>query len=418
MDQFDVKNAFVNARLDPKEPPIYIRQPPGYEIGHNKVLLVLRALYGLRHSPRAWYNMVHKMMISLGYTRSTFDQCVYYKKGKSAFPIITSIYVDDTLAIYHPDDQKIWYADKEKIQQLVKIDDLGEASWILSMKIQNDLKNGTIKLTQYAYIDKLLAKFNVSNKSIQNICTTDEIHSSEKDDGSSLLCDDDQHQLFRQIIGSINYLASATRPDLCYVTGRLSQYLVAPTLHHLKCAQNVLQYILHTRELGLTYKSCENVRTVQDLKLDVYVDASFATVLPDSRSVTGIVFQLNGNTIDAVSHRQTVVSKSTCMSEYTAMSEAVGESKWFKGFLKEVLQYQGIPVVHCDAQSAIATAQGEDLNRRNRHDAVRISWLREQYRNHEFTLNWVSTQEQIADVLTKRLNNKEFQSMRNQLMNC
>ncbi|GJZ91728.1 retrotransposon protein, putative, ty1-copia subclass, partial [Tanacetum coccineum] len=75
LEQLNVKTAFLHGNL---EEVIYMKQPPGYEQG-NKVCLLKKSLYGLKHSPRQWYKRFDEYMLSNGFKRSSYDSCVYYR---------------------------------------------------------------------------------------------------------------------------------------------------------------------------------------------------------------------------------------------------------------------------------------------------------------------------------------------------
>ncbi|GJT13377.1 retrotransposon protein, putative, ty1-copia subclass [Tanacetum coccineum] len=78
LEQLDVKTTFLHGNL---EESIYMRQPPGFEKGTgNKVCLLKKSLYGLKQSPRQWYKQFDVYMISNGFSRNSYDSCVYFKE--------------------------------------------------------------------------------------------------------------------------------------------------------------------------------------------------------------------------------------------------------------------------------------------------------------------------------------------------
>ncbi|GJV90021.1 retrotransposon protein, putative, ty1-copia subclass [Tanacetum coccineum] len=93
LEQLDVKTVFLHGNL---EEVIYMRQPPGYEQG-NKVCLLKKSLYGLKRSPRQWYKRFDEYMLSNGFKRSSYDNCVYYRSYAPGEYIYLLLYVDDML---------------------------------------------------------------------------------------------------------------------------------------------------------------------------------------------------------------------------------------------------------------------------------------------------------------------------------
>jgi hypothetical protein len=72
----DVKSAFLNGELQEE---VYVEQPPGFVLkGHEgKVLHLIKALYGLRQAPRAWYAKLDSSLLGLGFRRSDSEHAVY-----------------------------------------------------------------------------------------------------------------------------------------------------------------------------------------------------------------------------------------------------------------------------------------------------------------------------------------------------
>ena len=94
--QDDVKTAFLNAGL---VKPVWVRLPDG------RFARVVKARYGLKRSPRAWYEHIAKYMVFQGFTRSEEDKCVFVK-GKETKIVVVGIFVDDTLSLGNPEGVK------------------------------------------------------------------------------------------------------------------------------------------------------------------------------------------------------------------------------------------------------------------------------------------------------------------------
>ena len=76
--QLDIGNAFVEAYL-PKGEEVYVDSIPGFE-KPGYVIKLIRALYGLKQSPKHWADLLAKTLLELGYKRSDYDSCLYYYK--------------------------------------------------------------------------------------------------------------------------------------------------------------------------------------------------------------------------------------------------------------------------------------------------------------------------------------------------
>uniref|UniRef100_A0A2N9H562 Uncharacterized protein n=1 Tax=Fagus sylvatica TaxID=28930 RepID=A0A2N9H562_FAGSY len=106
LHQLDVKNAFLHGDLNET---VYMAQPPGFESKGECVCHLKKSIYGLKQSPRAWFDKFSKAVVSHGMTRSQADHSVFFKKTKIGIVILV-VYVDDIV---------ITGSDKEGIQILI-----------------------------------------------------------------------------------------------------------------------------------------------------------------------------------------------------------------------------------------------------------------------------------------------------------
>ena len=89
----DVESAFLNGKVKSE---VYDKQPQGYDDNSGRVCKVNKALYGLRESPRAWYECFDKYLIELGFEKGKIDYCLYFIKIENE-KIYLIIFVDDLL---------------------------------------------------------------------------------------------------------------------------------------------------------------------------------------------------------------------------------------------------------------------------------------------------------------------------------
>jgi hypothetical protein len=134
----DVVTAFLYGLLDEV---IFMRQPEGYVKRGREHLVckLLKSLYGLKQSPRQWNKRFHEFMLSLGFTQSEHDCCLYIKRvnDHEAFGfILLALYVDDMLiaAKNKSDITKL----KAQLSSEFSMKDLGPAKRILGMEIHRN----------------------------------------------------------------------------------------------------------------------------------------------------------------------------------------------------------------------------------------------------------------------------------------
>nr|GEU48166.1 retrovirus-related Pol polyprotein from transposon TNT 1-94 [Tanacetum cinerariifolium] len=176
LEQLDVKTAFLHKNL--KE-VIYMRQPPGYQQG-NKVCLLKKSLYGLKQSPRQWYRRFDEYMLSNGFKRSSYDNCVYYRSYAPGEYIYLLLYVDDML-IACKSKAEIG-STKYLLKKEFDIKELGKANKILGMEIVRDRSHKILRVSQSGDRDvERMSKVSYANA-----------------------------------FGSLMYLMVCTRPDIAY----------------------------------------------------------------------------------------------------------------------------------------------------------------------------------------------------------
>ncbi|KAG8496506.1 hypothetical protein CXB51_009106 [Gossypium anomalum] len=157
LEQLDIKTAFLHGEL---EEDIYMQQPEGFRVSEKEdyVCLLKKSLYGLKQSPRQWYKRFDSFMTSHDFKRSSFDNCVYFKKNNDGSFVYLLLYVDDML-IAAKDKGEIRKV-KAQLSEEFEMKDLGPAKKILGMEILRDRKTSKFDLSQKGYIEKLLCRFN------------------------------------------------------------------------------------------------------------------------------------------------------------------------------------------------------------------------------------------------------------------
>ncbi|XP_046856030.1 secreted RxLR effector protein 161-like [Xenia sp. Carnegie-2017] len=192
--------------------------------------------------------------------------------------------------------------------------DLGILHWFLGIEFK--CSDDEMEMSQSRYAEKILAKFEMSD------CKPKKAPSLLEHD--KLMCMDspelEDPNLYRRVVGSLNYFMTGLRPDLCYVVTKLSQYMSKPTVASLNAAKHVLRYLRGTPQLNLTFRKSEN-----PLELVGYSDSDWRGNASHRKSISGYAFLLSegGPLISWKSKKQQVVALSTCEAEYIAMAEAV-----------------------------------------------------------------------------------------------
>ena len=254
IDQMDVKTAYLNAAIDTE---IYVAQPEGFiksdENGTSLVCKLNKSLYGLKQSGRNWNHMLHNFLLGQNFVQSLADPCLYVKFVKGIKTIII-IWVDDILIAAN--SEYVLNDVKTALSKKFKMKDLNRLTWFLGIEFK---VNDCISMNQFKYLDKILNKFGMTDCNPKGI-PCDLSANKIIDSDSKELADS---KLYREIVGSLIYIMTGTRPDICFAVTKLSQHMSNPTKAHLNLAKHVLKYLKGTVNYDLKfYKS--------DLKLELF----------------------------------------------------------------------------------------------------------------------------------------------------
>ncbi len=152
------------------------------------------------------------------------------------------------------------------------------------------------------------------------------------------------------------------------------------------------------------------------INLSIYCDANWGGDLTDRISTTGMIVQLCGNTVSWNSKKQKTVALSSTESEYMALSSACQESVWCQAWLVEVLGIDPSITVYSDNQSAIALTRSDSFHNRTKHIDIRHHFVKDLIRRNTINLEWVSTNDQLADIMTKSLPRAKVEELVSQLL--
>ena len=140
--------------------------------------------------------------------------------------------------------------------------------------------------------------------------------------------------------------------------------------------------------------------------LEGYTDASWISNTEDNSSTSGWVFLLGGGAISWASKKQTCITSSTMESEFVALAAAGKEAEWLKNLLLEIPLWSKpiAPIsIRCDSAATLAKAYSQMYNGKSRHLGVRHSMIRELIMNGVISIEFVRSQQNLADHLTKGL---------------
>ncbi len=222
---------------------------------------------------------------------------------------------------------------------------------------------------------------------------------------------------YQSIVGELLYAANTTRPDICFITGRLCQYVAKPYEHQLQAAQRVMRYLSQTAHYCMKFGG--NSIAPNDSGLTAFSDSDYGECKETRRSTSGHLVLYNGDIIYWSSRRQKIVNLSSTEAEYVALGEAVKEIQWCRNWLLEIFGKDtiGTVIIHEDNQATIQLAQFSDkISQRTKHIDIRHHFLREVITDGQIKLAWIQSKDQLADILTKPLQGETFKYIRNKII--
>nr|GEY74339.1 hypothetical protein [Tanacetum cinerariifolium] len=265
--KMDVKTAFLNGYLDED---IYMVQPKGFiDPKHpRKVCKLQRSIYGLKQASRSWNKRFDVEIKKFIFTQNLDEPCVYQKASESNVTFLI-LYVDDIILMgnHIPSLQSV----KEYLGKCFAMKDLGEAAFILRIRIYRDRLRRLIGLSQSAYMDKILKRYRMDN----------------------------------------------------------SKRGYIPIRFHYTDVKTILKYLRNTKDMFLVYGGNPKA----ELRVDCYCDVGLETDRDDIKSQTGYIFILNGGTVDWKSSKQSTTTMSAIEAEYITASKAGMEVVWIRKFI-------------------------------------------------------------------------------------
>ena len=200
-----------------------------------------------------------------------------------------------------------------------EIKDMGQMHHYLGMNV--DMHLDGIFLGQSTYVDELINSFRMEAA---------HTHKSPLDSGLAIDNKPDEHinkTEYQRGVGSLQWLASRTQPDIAHAACLLAQYNSTPTRKCWNALMHVLQYLHGSRDCGVQYQQHDEGA---DDDLIGYMDSDWAGANTSWKSISGYIFMLAGSPISWQAKKQTCIATSSNEAEYMAASEAAKEAHWLQ----------------------------------------------------------------------------------------
>ena len=277
IQKMDVKGAYLNGTIKEE---IYMHQPEGYDNGTGQLCHLIKSLYGLKQAGCEWNNKLNKQLESLGWTPTMVDLCAYARWTAEGIEIV-AVWVNDLLLFVS--NNSLMKKIKLELESIFEITDLGEQAKIVGIEIDRDHTKRMIMISQKQYIESILQKEGLTDAHLVAMPMDPNVQLQPFEGEVQ-----DKSNNYVSLIGSLMYLAIATRLDIAYAVFRLGSYMANPVMSHCiskmellwgavqlctalasspsspshcssllmwVAAKRVLQYLSGTQSHGITYQA-------------------------------------------------------------------------------------------------------------------------------------------------------------------
>ena len=443
---FDVGNAYLNASTTEKLYTI-----AGKEFGsedEGKIMIISRALYGLKSSGAAYRAHFATTLIEMGFTSCMADPDVWMRPARKAngFTYYEYIltYVDDCLVVSH-DPKSI--VDTLQNEYKYRLKDVGPPTRYLGAQIG-----------QYEFEDGSKAWFMSAQLYLQQAIKEVEtlwgpMHKLFRDRGSldtplpagvhpelddSPMLDDDDTQLYQSYVGLLRWAVELGRVDIAHSAGVMARFSAAPRQGHLYYVLRILAYckkhIVSKIVFDPQAKDFDDINWVSSdwkqyypdvdgeilppkrptplgnpVQINMFCDAAHATCHVTRRSCTGIIFFINGAPISWYSKRQNTIESSVFGSEFVALKIATEMNE----ALRYKLRMMGIPIneptnTFCDNNAVVTNSTLPQSTLQKKHNSVAYHKVRESVASEALRITHEKGKFNLSDCLTKFQKTPDF----------
>ena len=421
----DVGNAYLESLTSEK---VYIIAGPEFGELEGHILIVNKALYGLRSSGLRWHDKCFDCLISLGFQPCKAEPDIWLRQNGDVYEYI-AVYVDDMLLALK--DPKAFVTQLQSPPFNFKLKGTGPIEFHLGINFQRD-EHGVLYMAPEKYIDKMVDQYTrlFGQPPAQTVYAPLEKGDHPELDTSDLL-GEEQTKLYQSLIGSLQWIVTIGRFDIMTAVMTLASFRAAPRKGHLERAKRIYGFLLRFRHAKIRVRTEEPdysdvvtpeydwSRTVygtleeiipddapeplgRSVTLTHYVDANLMHDMVSGRSVTGILHLINKTPVDWFSKKQATVEVATYSSEMLAMRTCIEQVI----DLRNTLRYLGVPVhpksfVFGDNETVVKGATQPHAKLHKRHNLLSFHFVREAISRGYISFSHIPGKENPSDILSK-----------------
>ena len=419
----DIASAYLEAYTSEK---VCICAGPEFGDLKGHILIIDKALYGLRSSGARWHDRLADSLRGEGFTPCRAEPDIWMRRNGDIYEYV-AVYVDD-LAFAMKDPQS--FVDVLVNKCNYKVKGTGPLEFHLGADFHCD-SDGTLCMAPKKYIERMIQSYEqmFGEKPHMNAYSPLEKGDHPELDDSDLL-DQTGIQQYQSLIGSLQWAISLGRFDIATAVMTMSSFRAAPRQGHLLRLRRIYGYLARMKHAAIRFRTHQPDYSdlpskvfdwasiygdVQELlpadapaplgnkvTFTHYVDANLFHDALTGRSVTGIIHMVNGTPIDWYSKKQATVETATYGSEFVAARTCVEQII----DLRNTLRYLGVPIndksyMFGDNESVVNSSTIPHAKLHKRHTALSFHRVREAIASRFIEFHFLPGEDNPADIVSK-----------------
>ena len=429
----DIGNAYLEAKTAER---VFIIGGPEFGELEGHVLIIVKALYGLRSSGLRWHERFADSLRDMGFKPSKAEDDIWMRQNGDVYDYIAT-YVDD-LCIVSKEPQV--YVKLLENKYKYKLKGTGPITFHLGCDYFRD-EHGVLCFAPRKYIDKMMEGYMkmFGNKPKEYDSPLDKGDHPELDESEEL--DQEDIKKYQSLIGSMQWAVSLGRIDITTAVMTMSSFRVAPRQGHLDRLKRICGYLLKFKSSAIRIRTAEPdfsdlpeqifdwAKTVYGevkelipenipiplgkfVTLVTYVDANLFHNMITGRSVTGILHFINKTPFDWYSKKQGTVETATYGSEFVAARTATEQIIDHR----LTLRYLGVNIrektyMFGDNKTVVDSSSRPHARLHKRHTALSFHRVREAIASKILDFYHISGKINPADILSKHWGHKQIWTM-------
>ena len=381
-----------------------IRHPEDKDKVYNGCLYgyVKKNIYGLKDAGYEFYEFLGVLLKRIGYTRSDFDPCLFYKVDGDQYTWVMT-WVDDILVIGNSGFDVIESMLQHNFAGYTQTE--GYTFEYVGVSFVYSSEDDAIYANQAGAIQKLVDKYEIKTSRKYTVPANNADFTVDVTDSPDI----DKHD-YLSLIMSLMYIGRLTRPDILFPISYLATKSSNPKVCHFEKGKRVLLYLFCKKKKGL----CLKRKSIESYKVNttggpfkfivpqwIQADASYGIHI-DNKGQTGIMIFVGGCLVAYFSNKQDTVSLSTRESEMYGSVSGIQQAVFLTHVCDELQIPMILPyIVYQDNQANITAAENGPSYKRGKHIDIRTSWFKEKIDRGEVQLLKMAGDEMEVDMLTK-----------------